>query len=204
MTPTDRRLLISSDYCPITQLESSDMPTSIAISPLRIGAGFTLVELMVAMGIALLLIGGIMQIAISSRAAYQETQRLTTLQDNMWFATDFMARDLRGAEAVAFDSTEGKLTVTRDRPLRWCGVPLGTDNVTYRITEGALRCQNQEIIDGLDPNYSADWVVLNDANHPTFVTITLPLVVFDDVVRELHFTVALRNAILTRYNNERL
>lgn len=165
-------------------------------------AGFTLVELLVAMIIGLLLIGGVIQIVTSSRAAYQEAQRFAILHENMWFASDFLARDIRGATDVNF--THEILTVTRTRQLNQCGAQADSSTATpiaYTIVNGALRCNNQELIRGLDPDYSGSWV----EDHLNFLIITLPFqsigankAIIDE---QLQFRVALRNRILADYHS---
>ena len=59
--------------------------------------GFTLVELMVAMAIAVFLIGGVLLMAFSGRAASIETERLSRVQENVRFTSDFLVRELRNA-----------------------------------------------------------------------------------------------------------
>jgi prepilin-type N-terminal cleavage/methylation domain-containing protein len=65
---------------------------------LRAGArGFTLVELMVAMVLSLFLIGALVVSFGSARQAAQETERLSRLQENIRFASDYLIRDVRNA-----------------------------------------------------------------------------------------------------------
>ena len=63
-------------------------------------AGFTLVELMLAMVLSLFIIGGTIQIFISGKAAYNETQRFGALQSDIRFISDIITRDIRGSEAI--------------------------------------------------------------------------------------------------------
>lgn len=64
---------------------------------LRGQAGFTLVELMVAMSIFLLILVGIFQVFDPSRNAYQVSERKLDVQQNARVAMDRMARQIRMA-----------------------------------------------------------------------------------------------------------
>lgn len=59
--------------------------------------GFTLIELMVAMVLSLFLIGGVVLMYASSKAAYLDSNQLSRLQENIRFASDYMVRDIRNA-----------------------------------------------------------------------------------------------------------
>ena len=64
-------------------------------SPSRHQRGLTLVELMIALVLGLFLIGGLLQIFISSKQTYRMQEALSRLQENGRFAIDFMTRDIR-------------------------------------------------------------------------------------------------------------
>lgn len=59
--------------------------------------GFTLVELLLAMAISIFLIGGVVLIQTSSRAASIEAERLSRIQENIRFTSDLLVRDIRNA-----------------------------------------------------------------------------------------------------------
>lgn len=59
--------------------------------------GFSLVELMVAMAISLLLLGGVIAIFVSSRSSYETTDSLSRIQENGRFALDTIIGDIRAA-----------------------------------------------------------------------------------------------------------
>jgi prepilin-type N-terminal cleavage/methylation domain-containing protein len=67
------------------------------VASLRGQAGFTLVELMVAMSIFLLILVGIFQVFDPSRNAYQVSERKLGVQQNARVAMDRMARQIRMA-----------------------------------------------------------------------------------------------------------
>ncbi len=58
-------------------------------------AGFSLVELMIAMVIGLVLIAGIVQVFVASRSTYAVADGLARLQENGRFAIGFLTHDLR-------------------------------------------------------------------------------------------------------------
>lgn len=62
--------------------------------------GFTIVELMVAMAISLLLLGGVVAIFTSSKTTYETVERLSRIQENGRFALDAIVRDVRSAGYV--------------------------------------------------------------------------------------------------------
>lgn len=63
-------------------------------------AGFSIVELMVAMALSLLLLGGVIAMFSSSRASYETTDRLSRIQENGRFALDQVTRHIRSAGFV--------------------------------------------------------------------------------------------------------
>lgn len=100
--------------------------------PLRSGPayGLTLVELMIAMVLGLLVLGGVIQIFVSGRIAYGEVQRVTALQEASGFMAGFLATELRGARSVALVGNELHI----DPP-----GPAGCDGV--RVANNALQCR---------------------------------------------------------------
>lgn len=62
--------------------------------------GFSLVELMVAMALSLVLLGGVLAIFASSKKTYETTDRLSRIQETGRYALDSIVRDLRGAGFV--------------------------------------------------------------------------------------------------------
>ncbi|MEM7303994.1 MAG: PilW family protein [Pseudomonadota bacterium] len=59
--------------------------------------GVTFVELLVALTLGLLLLGGIMQVYLGTKTTYQVSEGLSRLQENTRFSIDMMARDIRMA-----------------------------------------------------------------------------------------------------------
>jgi type IV pilus assembly protein PilW len=59
--------------------------------------GLSLIELMIAMVIGLLLLGGLIQIYLSSKQSYNAQEQLARMQESGRFAMDLITRDLRRA-----------------------------------------------------------------------------------------------------------
>lgn len=62
--------------------------------------GFGLIELMIAMTLGLVLLGGIGYVYIGSRGAFRTTDNLSRIQENARYALDLMSRDIRMAGYV--------------------------------------------------------------------------------------------------------
>ncbi|BBD77774.1 PilW family protein [Hydrogenophilus thermoluteolus] len=66
--------------------------------------GFSLVELMVALVLGLLLIGGVIGVFLANREAYRQNENLARLQESARYAFEIMARDIREAGGIACGS----------------------------------------------------------------------------------------------------
>lgn len=87
----------------------------ILMSP-RKQPGFGLIELMVAMTIGLILLGGIGYVFIGSRAAFRTTDNLSRIQENARYALDMMSRDIRMAGYVGCGNIASMITNTIANP----------------------------------------------------------------------------------------
>lgn len=63
-------------------------------------AGLAMVELLVAMAVGLFLMGGIIQVMVSSKASYRLGEAEARVQENGRFALQMLAADLRGARST--------------------------------------------------------------------------------------------------------
>lgn len=70
------------------------------LTPSRGQTGFGLIELMIAMTLGLVLLGGIGYVFIGSRGAFRTTDNLSRIQENARYALDVMSRDIRMAGYV--------------------------------------------------------------------------------------------------------
>ena len=60
-------------------------------------AGFSLIELMIAMLIGLIILSGVIQIVISSKRSYLDNQAISQIQENARFALDTLGREVKVA-----------------------------------------------------------------------------------------------------------
>jgi len=96
-------------------------------SPTRSGrqGGFTVVELMVAMVISLLLLGGVVTIFTSSKSTYERVERLSRTQESGRFALDAIVRDIRSAGYMGCS-----------RPSTWANTLVGaTTTLTWNFAD---------------------------------------------------------------------
>lgn len=141
--------------------------------------GFSLVELMVAMVIALILIAGVLQILLGNRESFRFQQNMATLQENSRLATflienvvahagyraDLGANPFHGAEA---ESTRG-VSITRDAVVGGNTADSQNDvlRIRFQAAGGVHDCQGREIGEGgTTPTYETADVDLyvNDQN----------------------------------------
>jgi type IV pilus assembly protein PilW len=96
----------------------------------RLGTrGFSLVELMVAMALSLLLLGGVVAVFMSSRASYEATDRLSRIQESGRFALDEIARDVRSAGYVGCARAPTYLSTSLN----------ANTNLLWNFLDGAIR-----------------------------------------------------------------
>ena len=78
----------------------------------RIQKGLTLVEIMVALTISLVLLGGIIKIFQSAKQSYQIQQGLSRVQESARMITDIMIRDISSSGYMGCLNSLGKVTNT--------------------------------------------------------------------------------------------
>jgi type IV pilus assembly protein PilW len=76
--------------------------------------GFTLVELMIALLISLILMGGVVQVFSSSTKTYRAHEGLSRIQENGRFALEFLKRDIRMADFWGCTNRVNKITNNLD------------------------------------------------------------------------------------------
>ena len=102
--------------------------------------GFTLVELMVALTISIVLLGGVLKVYANSKQTYRVQEALSRLQENGRYAIEFLARDVRTADfwGCVSDSTSVTNNLNPNNPgyidfVAGGGVA-GTDGATDTLT----------------------------------------------------------------------
>ena len=68
--------------------------------------GFTLVELMVAMLLGLIVIGGVVSVFLANQQSYRTNEALSEVQDGSRIAFEMMAQDIRNAGLTGCDSSD--------------------------------------------------------------------------------------------------
>lgn len=76
--------------------------------PIRPERGFSIVELMIALLLGLILLGGVIQVFLSSRQTYSANEAMSRMQENGRFALEFIARSARLSGYMDPTLTTGK------------------------------------------------------------------------------------------------
>jgi len=103
--------------------------------------GFTLVEMMVAMTLSLILLGGVLSVLYSSKVTYNENERVARLQESMRAGVEIILHDLR---ATGFPG---------------CSKPLDPTNdfVSVLTNPGSLLWNFSVPVQGFDAKTSSTW-----------------------------------------------
>lgn len=115
----------------------------------KLQSGYNLVEIMIAMSIGLFLMGGMIQMFITSKKVYKLQDSISRLQENNRFAMDFLVHDMRGVGSwgcftntgsvqnllntgTVFDNFANGITGTDNHVSTGAGDPIlaGTDTLT--------------------------------------------------------------------------
>ena len=136
-------------------------------------AGFTLIELMIAMLIGLVLIGGVIIVFLSAQQAIAQAQATSRLQENLRFASDFLVRDIRNAgfrdeASLAFEDWKDLATSFveieedgRGLTIRYAGrgdcnqafrsadEEVITVENRYTVNDGELQCNGDLLVSGI-------------------------------------------------------
>jgi type IV pilus assembly protein PilW len=101
--------------------------------PITSQYGFTLIELMIALVLGLVLIGGVISVLLSNQQTYRTNTALSQLQDNARTAFEFLARDIRqaGSTPCGNGSVTNLLNGAAGASYIWGANPIqGFDNAT--------------------------------------------------------------------------
>ncbi len=187
---------------------------------------FSLVELLVAMALALLITGAAVAMFTTSGQLQREQERLAFMKENLRFAMDFMARDIRAAglrENGAVDladglepadpgSVEQNGFIVRKAGMNCLGNTGPWVASVYTVHANQLRCaneamppQNQPLVEAVQ---SMTVVALDATGEPDWqnpVALRIELVLRSTVRNQtlthtLEFVVSLRNAVLEQYH----
>jgi type IV pilus assembly protein PilW len=153
--------------------------------------GLSLIELMIAVVIGLILIGGLIQVYLSSKQSYNAQEQLARMQESGRFAMDLITRDLRragytGGDVVALNSYDGSVpppvppahdcgsTNEWGRMIGWRVSGLNNANTGYACATGylggtdilAIRYAGFDIIDPAVTPLQADAVYVRTTLSP--------------------------------------
>lgn len=112
---------------------------------LRAQCGFSIVELMVALGLSMLLLMGVVAMFVSSRTNYETTERLSRIQENGRYALDQLSSSIREA---GFQGCTRSLSLT------------GTGALAYQISTlnpANILWQFQNPVQGFQSNGNGTW-----------------------------------------------
>lgn len=107
--------------------------------------GVTFIELLVALTLGVLLLGGIIHVYLGTKTTYQVTEGLSRLQENTRFSIDMMARDIRMAGYIP------------------CSQPQSSDNVLNTSTGDWWRPVFESGIEGFEAGVSTFPSAIDDA-----------------------------------------
>lgn len=154
--------------------------------------GFTLVELMVAMLIGLIVVGGATAIFLSVLQTSRQAEQVSRLHESVRFVTDILIRDIRGLAA------KGVITEGTPSDALNLGLEGFSGCQTYSVSEkGELTCDGDTLVGGVSSfqvteilsGAPAEWIGYEFA--VTFLGV-------DGVPVSMTFSAAARNAILNR------
>ena len=74
--------------------------------------GMTIIEIMIAVTISLMLLGGLIELAIGNKQTYKVQDAMARVQENGRFSLLFLSKDVRMAGFMGCSNTNGGLTVT--------------------------------------------------------------------------------------------
>lgn len=193
-------------------------PRAIEVDSMRNNAGFTLVELMIALALSLFLIGGALTLFSTGSRATQEAERLSRAQENLRFISNFLTQELRMTGSfpripmppsfVSVSNGGDSLTVEYEAPTDCLGQPTvypgavnpGRASNTYSLQNGDLICTGKQgaseaMISGVK---SLEFELIDgpDPTIPIGVVVSMGLIdePFPDSVYE--YTVSFRNPVL--------
>lgn len=113
-----------------------------AVDPHRRQLGMTLIEIMIALLIGAFLLGGVMQIFVSSQQTNRMQENLSRLQENGRFALEFISKDIRRAGFQGCPSLRNVSVL----PLTENTFILGTDSIASNWNTNACGVGNKCIL----------------------------------------------------------
>ena len=98
--------------------------------------GFTLIELMVAITISALILGGLTQVYAGASRSYRVTEALSRMQENGRYAMDYLARDIRLAGYMGCVSNGTAVNNMANPVAGWSPLNTSSNPITLKGIEG--------------------------------------------------------------------
>lgn len=107
--------------------------------------GFTLIELIVSMVILVMVMGAMVAVSVSIFQSYQKSKSIKTVSDDVGFAIDSIAKDVRmGSIDKSGTYSKGvlnnKLMLTRNSTSQKICYVISSDNLKLSVFEGTTNC----------------------------------------------------------------
>ena len=142
--------------------------------------GFSLVELMIAMLLGLLIIGGVISVFLSNRVAYRQNENLARMQENARYAFEIVGRDIRESGGILCGANLTPAnTLTNPSANWWSSWNDGTNNINgMRGFEGkqvnaafpkAFGTAAASRVEGADDDTTPDALIVQSATSQSFV-----------------------------------
>lgn len=188
--------------------------------------GFTLVEILVALSISLILIGGMISVLLSSKQSYLRKENISQMQENLRVASDWLRKIISMAESVQPGSSGDGIIVSysgEGGAVNCLGNTVSTVSVVnyFYVKNNALYCSSaypvvpgsqQPLVDGIaamqlqygvdsDGDGQVDQYTGSPADWSSVISARIFLRLLDPASRqqpEITLTVAMRPRIFSR------
>ncbi|MFC4762192.1 prepilin-type N-terminal cleavage/methylation domain-containing protein [Dyella koreensis] len=87
--------------------------------PFRHSSGFTLIELMVAMLLGLIVVGGVASVFLAGQQTYRANDALSDVENGSRAAFEMLAHDIRNAGLTGCDNSNGRVANVINPPFPW-------------------------------------------------------------------------------------
>ncbi|MFN3899029.1 MAG: PilW family protein [Alishewanella aestuarii] len=157
----------------------------------RFQQGVTLVELMIALTLGILVLGGGIQIFVSGQQAYNEAQRFNRLQSDLSLISDVLASDIRAGNIVG---TAPTLIVIG---------PSGTTEYRLEANNRLVRqvgLAAEEVLSENITAFTSTCISVGGTDCPSAigVSIQLSMITTENNSTTVNFRLGVRNNILTK------
>ncbi len=166
--------------------------------------GMTLVELMVAMVVGLILLGGIYQIFTSSTTGYRENEQFARLQENARFAMEILSRDMRMAGYLGCNSNADMIENTlaiKTGVYAFDAMLQGFDPMTSDLADYIPGINTGNPADITDLAAGADIVLLRRAADGAPIKIENPMPANSSVLKVANGTTGITTGDILMINN---